>query len=161
MWSRRSSALALTAVAAGVAIGCAWFVAGTTDRAADLTPCVTPAPDSTASLDEIERGDLRSAVPEILAAPRAPEARPDPRIPTVRIAGRVLDEDGRPCEGWRVAVKDAPGRVRHTDRQGRFAIEGLEPRAHVLLVRGVETPPLEPGEDLVLRAARQLAKPRG
>lgn len=90
-------------------------------------------------------------------------------VPTSTIAGRVLDEQGRPVTSARVrANPDAlilllPGQGQEVDEQGRFELTGLEPGRHNLVaeaagrVPAIERVDLKAGasaRDLVLTLAR-------
>ncbi len=106
--------------------------------------------------------------------------------PTLSLAGRVVDADGRPCAGWRVVLPDeshvslwdvppltaealagARPSIVHTDEEGRFRLEGLADRAYAVrawdpeLLTTVRSDPVPAGtSDLVLRvppdAVREL-----
>ncbi|MBK7877880.1 MAG: carboxypeptidase regulatory-like domain-containing protein [Planctomycetes bacterium] len=83
--------------------------------------------------------------------------------PALAIAGTVLDANGRPAKGWRVALQGASATrdAARTDRQGRFVLSGLVPGAHVLRAWSTttddafESEPVEAGaRDVVLARSR-------
>ncbi|KUG07559.1 carboxypeptidase-like regulatory domain-containing protein [Solirubrum puertoriconensis] len=101
-----------------------------TDAAEAVTPKTPPKPTAKGKLTAAPEASSSQAVAEVATvAEPEPVAAPEPAAPvveeaprTITLAGRVLDENGRPLAGATVFVKGTRKFV-STDQNGKYAVE--------------------------------------